>query len=319
MITKNRITQVKLRHLEAFSAIARLGSLKAACTALHLSPPALSKTLKELEEGLGTTLMTRDRGGTRLTPQGTLFLDFTNQSLAALHRGIEGVTDLRDGGRETLRVGALPSVAARLMPEAVARFRQAAPDTQLMLRDGSHGVLTDALKSGALDMIVGRMGPAEAMQGLSFTQLYLEPVVCVVRAGHPLTKAPVSVDALADWCILYPPEDAAIRPLLDRWCLAQGLAPFPERIDCVSGAFGRNYLRVSDALWFISEGVVAQDLADGRLVSLNFDLGLTAGPVGLMTRPDTVTSRSRQLFEQALRHAVHDSTSYESESERIHK
>ncbi|MBP0483419.1 pca operon transcription factor PcaQ [Sagittula salina] len=295
--------RIKLRHLEALTAIARQGSLRAACEQLHLSPPALSKTLKELEETLGTTLMHRDRGGIRMTPEGALFLRFANQSLAALHRGVEGLTELREGGAETLRVGALPSVAARLMPQAVATFRKVAPDTRLMLRDGAHGALTAALRAGQLDMVVGRMGVPAAMQGLSFTQLYVEQVVCVSRAGHPLAQAPM-LDHIGDWPVLYPPEDAAIRPLVDGWCLSNGLQPFPDRIDCVSGAFGRNYLPVSDAVWFISEGVVAQDLSEGRLTALAIDLDLTAGPVGLMTRPEATTTRSQQLFEQSLRVAL---------------
>ncbi|MEQ5871704.1 pca operon transcription factor PcaQ [Sagittula sp. NFXS13] len=299
-MTTNRI---KLRHLEALTAIARHGSLRAACAHLHLSPPALSKTLKELEDTLGTTLMHRDRAGIRMTAEGALFLRFANQSLAALHRGVEGLSDLRHGGRETLRVGSLPSVAARLMPQAVATFRRVAPDTRLMLRDGAHGALTALLRAGELDIVVGRMGGAETMQGLSFTQLYVEKVVCVTRAGHPLIESP-DLDRLADWPVLYPPEDAAIRPLLDRWCLAHGVQPFRDQVDCVSGAFGRNYLRASDAVWFISEGVVAQDLADGRLHALPFDLSLTAGPVGLMTQPEAASSRSQQLFVQSLRVAL---------------
>lgn len=295
--------RIKLRHLEALTAIARHGSLRAACDHLHLSPPALSKTLKELEEVLGVVLMKRDRSGVRMTPEGALFLRFANQSLAALHRGVEGLTELRDGGRETLRVGSLPSVAASLMPRAVEVFRTMAPDTRLMLRDGAHGALLAALRAGELDIVVGRMGAPEAMQGLSFTQLYIEQVVCVVRAGHPLATE-FSLDRIEEYLVLYPPEDAAIRPLLDRWALAHGVQPFPDRLDCVSGAFGRNFVPRTDAVWFISEGVVSQELADGRLRRLPLDLGLTAGPVGLMTRPEAASSASQQVFEHALRVAL---------------
>ncbi|CUH79005.1 pca operon transcription factor PcaQ [Tropicibacter naphthalenivorans] len=292
--------RIKFRHIEALTAIARQGSLKAACQELHLSQPALSKTLKELEDILGAVLMTRDRGGVRMTPEGEVFLEFASQSLAALRRGFDGVAALKQGGAEVLRVGSLPSVAARLMPQAVARFRQLSPDTRLHLRDGAHGALTSDLRAGGLDMVIGRMGTASMMTGLSFTQLYQERVVCVTTPDHPLAGQTLAPGDLSDWAVLYPPEGAAIRPLLDRWCVAQGLGPFRDQIECVSGAFGRNYLRHAQALWFISEGVVAQDLADGRLLTLPLDLGLTAGPVGLMTRPDTAPSRSQQLFTRAL-------------------
>lgn len=295
--------RIKLRHLEAVTAIARQGSLKDACQELNLTQPALSKTLKELEEVLGAALMIRDRGGVRLTPEGEVFLEFAGQSLAALRRGVAGVAEVRAGGGEVLRVGSLPSVAVRLMPRVVARFRQLSPATLLVLRDGTHGALTRELLAGSLDLVIGRMGAPEMMAGVSFTQLYQETVVCVARAGHPLAARPgLAPQDLADWPVLYPPEGSAIRPLVDRWCLAQGLGPFRDRIDCVSGAFGRRFLRMSEALWFISEGVVAPEIAEGALAALPLDLGLTAGPVGLMTRPDSTASRSRQLFERALRH-----------------
>jgi len=296
--------RIKLRHLESFAAIARCGSLKAACDVLNLSAPALSKTLKDLEEILGVCLMTRDRSGTQLTPEGALFLDFTNQSLSALRRGVDSLSDLQCQGQEPLRLGALPSVAARLMPDAVALFRSAAPETPLTLQDGTHATLTDALRAGSLDMVVGRLGAPETMSGLSFTQLYLEHVVCVARSDHPLTQSATAPAALSAWPILYPPESAAIRPLLDQWCIAMGLEPFAQRIDCVSGAFGRSYLRVSDALWFISEGVVAQDLADGQLARISVDMSLTAGPVGLMQPAQTELSGSAALFEQCLLRAL---------------
>lgn len=295
--------RIKLRHLEAVTTIARHGSLKGACADLNLTQPALSKTLKELEEILGAALMTRDRGGIRLTPEGEVFLEFAGQSLAALRRGVTGVAELRAGGAEVLRVGALPSVAVRLMPRVVAHFRQLSPTTHLVLRDGAHGALTRDLLAGALDLMIGRMGAPETMAGVSFTQLYQERVVCVARTGHALAgRTGLAPQDLTDWTVLYPPEGSAIRPLVDRWCLSQGLGPFRDRIDCVSGAFGRRFLRICDALWFISEGVVAPEIADGALVALDLDLDLTAGPVGLMTRHESAPSRSRQLFERAIRH-----------------
>ncbi|MFW2544352.1 pca operon transcription factor PcaQ [Primorskyibacter sp. 2E107] len=297
--------RIKLRHIEAFAAIAHHGQLKAACDALNLSQPALSKTLKELEDVLGARLMERGRAGTALTPEGEVFLEFATQGLAALRRGVDGVSAIRAGAGDRLKVGTLPSVAARLMPRAVALFLRMAPDTRLVLRDGAHGALTADLRSGALDMVIGRMGTPEMMQGLSFTQLYQERVVCCCDPTHPLLQgAPPAPEALAGWPILYPPEGAAIRPLLDRWRLALGVPDFPRSIACVSGAFGRNFVPGSDALWFISEGVVARDVTEGRLALLPLDLSLTSGPVGLMTRPETAPSRAQTLFARSLAQAI---------------
>ena len=80
---------------------------------------------------------------------------------------------------------------------------------------------------------------------------------------------------------LYPlNNDLALNELL----IAQGIPPPADRIETVSGAFGRVFVAQSDAVWFISAGVVAREIEDGRLISLPVDTALTAGPVGLMVR-----------------------------------
>ncbi|WP_146589330.1 pca operon transcription factor PcaQ [Puniceibacterium confluentis] len=297
--------RIKFRHIECFATIQRHGSLKRACTVLNLTQPALSKTLKELEEILGATLMLRDRGGVRLTPEGRVFLEFAEMSLAALQRGVDGVASLRESGGAVLRVGTLPSVAARLLPHAVARFRTLAPDVVLELQDGPHGHLTAQLRAGTVDLVIGRLGAPGTMMGLSFTQLYLERVVFVVRPGHPLlARNALELASIAQWPVIHPPADAAIRPLVERLLIAQGVPPLRNRIESVSGAFGRNFVRASDAVWIISEGVVAQDIAEARLCALPLDTTLTDGPVGLMTRPDDTPSRARQMFVSALEQAA---------------
>ena len=79
---------------------------------MSLTQPAVSRTLKELEETLGATLLERDRGGVTLTPQGEVFWHFAQTSLAALQQGLDGVDQMMRGGRTVVAVGALPSVAA---------------------------------------------------------------------------------------------------------------------------------------------------------------------------------------------------------------
>ncbi len=296
--------RIKMRHLRGFVEITRQGSLKDAAQALNLAAPTLSKTLTELEQILGLTLLHRDRGGVSLTPEGEVFLDHAQMSLAALSRGVSGVLAMRAGASVPLRVGALPSVAGRLLPQAVAQFTRHLPEARLHVHDGPHAVLTQQLRSGALDMVIGRMGAAETMQGLAFQHLYRETVLAVVRPGHPLLAEPSPEDRLEDWPILYPPADAAIRPLVDNFMLARGLSAARHGVETVSGAFGRSYLRQSDAVWLISGGVVAQDLRDGALAALPLDTGLTAGPVGLMTRAESPPTPAEALFRRFLLTAV---------------
>ena len=292
--------RIKFRHLEAFTHIARAKSLKRAAAQLHLTQPAISKTLKDLEVIIGKQLMDRGRAGVRLTPEGEVFLTFAEQSMQALQTGLSSVASIGAGGNPILTVGALPSVASQLLPWAVQDFRQKSPGTVVQLLEGPHEYMTDRLRAGALDLAVGRLGRPESMVGLSFTQLYSEEVVIVVAPNHPLAGA-TQLEQLDGFPIVYPPQAAAIRPLVAGKLIASGLPLFNNRIESASGEFGRAMaLGNAQAIWFISHGVVANDLESGRLVAIDIDMSATTGAIGVMARSEEVPSAIAHLFRQSL-------------------
>jgi len=295
--------RIKFRHIQCFVEIAQERSLKLAADKLSLTQPAISKTLKELEEIVGATLMTRNRAGIALTKQGKVFLHFAQISLASLQQGLEGVEQEGEFARPTLKVGALPSVATSFIPPVMMEFCELAPDVIVQIMDGPHAYLIERLKMGELDLVIGRLGRPSTMEGVSFTQLYSETVDLVVRAGHPLLEA-LDIKRIVEWPVIYPPEGAAIRPLVERYLIACGIGEIPNRIETVSGAFGRVHTRRTDAVWIISSGVVQNETADGHLVRLPFDTGMTKGPVGMMTRPDGQPNASEQVFRIAMQTVI---------------
>lgn len=292
--------RIKFRHLEAFVRIARTKSLKKAAEQLNLSQPAISKTLKDLEDIIGKSLLERGRAGARTTPEGEVFLTFAEQSMQALKSGLTSVATIGAGGSAVLTIGALPSVATQLLPWAVRDFRTKSPGTVVQLLEGPHDHLTERMRAGALDLTVGRLGRPETMVGLSFTQLYSEEVVIVTAPDHPLAQA-TELSQLDGFTVVYPPQGAAIRPLVARQMIASGLPLFANRIESVSGELGRAMtLGDTQAIWFISRGVVANDLAAGRLVALDIDMSATTGAIGIMARSEEVPSASARLFRQSL-------------------
>lgn len=292
--------QIKFRHLSVFVESTRAGSLKRAAERLCLTQPAISKTLKDLEDILGTSLMGRGRGGLHLTREGEVFLPFAEQSLAALEHGLSSLEAINAGDATPLRVGALPSVAADLLPVAVDVFARLSPATPVTLEEGRISSMLEHLRMGYLEFVIGRLGKPETMIGLSFTQLYAENVVFAVAADHPLARG-CDLGDLQDWLVLYPPATAAIRSFVDRFMISHGLGRLPQRLDTVSGAFGRSMtLGPRQAIWIISEGVVARDIAAGRMVSLPIDTSPMAGPIGIMARSEEDPTPPMRLFRQAL-------------------
>lgn len=301
--------RIKFRHIQCFVEINREGSLKAAAQNLLLTQPAISKTLKELEDILGHTLLTRDRSGVALTPEGDVFLRFAQMSVASLQQGIDGLSQNDRTRPEVLSIGVLPSVAARLIPAVADTFNKVASNAVLRIIDGPYDYLSERLKLGELDLVLGRMGVYAQMQGMSFSMLYRERISFIVRPDHPLLKNPI-ISEISNWPVVYPSNSAAIRPIVDRFLAEQGIGRVPRQIETVSGAFGREYVRDSDAIWIISEGVVATEVQRGLLAKLPFNTETTLGPIGIMTREGWEFSPAARHFRQVLRDEIDATPEY---------
>jgi LysR family transcriptional regulator, pca operon transcriptional activator len=295
--------RIKLRHLSCFLEVARLKSVVNAADALNISQPAASKTIQELEELLGSALFDRSRRNLFLTPFGEVFYRYAGTSLAALRQGIEAAGGAHEA--TVVKVGALPTVSARVLPGAVQAFTAEAQSARTRIVTGPNGYLLSLLRTGDVDLVIGRMAEPEAMLGFSFEHLYSERVVMVVRPGHPLLKErKFNLGMIEPYETLMPTPDSVIRRLVDRLLLANGVKNLRSEVETVSNAFGRSYVRQTDAVWMISEGVVAGDVADGQLALLPVDTSETIGPVGLTTRTDTTPTLAAITFMQAVREAA---------------
>ncbi|MEQ8818515.1 MAG: pca operon transcription factor PcaQ [Thalassobaculum sp.] len=293
---------MKFRHFRCFAEVARLGSVNRAAASLAITQPAVSKTLRELEDILEVPLFERTRRGVHLTEQGIVFRRHADAVLNALRRGLESVDALRAAGGGFVTVGVLPTVAARLMPETVRRFGELQPAQTVRVISGTNPVLIDRLRQGELDMLVGRLSNPERMAGLNFEYLYSERLSFVVRPGHPLLAAPAfDLDRLRDHVVILPTPEMIIRPAVERLLAQHGLETLPRSVESVSNAFGRTFTRATDAIWIISHGVVATDLEEGALAELAVDTGDSQGPVGLTTRIDTVPTAAAQVFMDTVR------------------
>ncbi len=279
--------RIKIRHLQCFMELARLGHVGRAADQLAVTQPAVSKTLRELEELLKVRLFTRGPKGLVLTTPGESFQYYAATGIIALQQAVESVAQGRLRGDTKVRIGALPTVAVRVMPEAVRELTAHHGNISVHLITGPNRVLLERLKSRELDLVVGRLADPEQMIGLAFEQLYLERMAVVVPPKHPLLALePFDARRLADHEVLMPSREDITRPIVDRLLIANGIAGLERRIDTVSSDFSRAYLQQTDAVWIISHGVVALDLAAGDLVELPIDVSATLGPVGMTTRAD---------------------------------
>jgi LysR family pca operon transcriptional activator len=293
-------SSISLRHVRVFLEIVSQRSLRRAAGALHITESAVSKSLRELEQELGTKLLIRDRRGVVATPAGEKFLAHASLAAANFARAIHEASG-SDTARARVRVGALPAAAGSLLPRAVHAFMESHPEVDVGVYSGSYEDLVARLRRGEVDMIVGRMITRDTT-GLSFEPLYEEQILAVVRASHPLAQADkVDLNQLMTHPILLPVSTSSVRVAVDDFLYTADGRRGAVIVESSSNTFARSYVHANDAVWFVPHGVVALDLEMGWLTALPLAGQMLHSTIGITRQSEQTLHGAAALLARALR------------------
>ena len=301
------LSRIRHRHLLCFLEIANSKRISTAASAMNISQPAVSKTLSELESILETKLFVRGgRAGIQLTSSGSVFHRYATASIASLQLGLDGVRNVSNTQGSQIKVGALIGVASRLMPEVIQKFCRE-HDTRVQVISSPETDLLRELRLGRLDLVVGWLGNAKEMSGLTFRYLYSDEMIFVVNSHNSLADSkPFDVSRLERLTLLIPIASGAVRPVIDHFLISKGISTSPNIIEVRSPDFCREYLKISNAVWFISRGVVERDIQSGELNVLEVDTSDTRGPVGITIRSDSEPTPLMRAMMTTITNVVDD-------------
>lgn len=158
---------MQFHELRSLVEVAARGSLRAAAEALHLSPAAVHKQLRSLQDDLGAPLYRRTGGRLTLTEEGNLILPYARSLLMQHERAIEALQEMKGLRRGVLRIGCGPTIASYLLPAMLKRYRVAFPGIDILVETGSTNQLLSRLHEGAIDLALFVEPDAEAEQQLN--------------------------------------------------------------------------------------------------------------------------------------------------------
>ncbi|EGB5265010.1 LysR family transcriptional regulator [Salmonella enterica] len=296
--------RIRLRHLHTFVAVAQQGTLGRAAETLNLSQPALSKTLNELEQLTGTRLFERGRLGAQLTVPGEQFLTHAVKVLDALNTAGQALNRKEDASADVVRVGALPTAALGILPAAIGRFHQQQKSTSLQVATMNNTMLLAGLKSGEIDLGIGRMSEPELMGGLNYELLFLESLKLVVRPGHPLLQETITLSRVMEWPVVVSPKGTVPRQNAEALLQSQGCKMPAGCIETLSASLSRQLTVDYDYVWFVPSGAVKEDLRQATLVSLPVPTQSAGEPIGILTRVDIPLSTGAQMLIAAIRKSM---------------
>lgn len=213
---------IDLRLVRAFVAVAEQGGFSAAAEALHITQPALSRRIGELEAALGVRAFDRTSRRVRLTGDGEALLERSRGLLVDAEALRERARALKAGRAGVLRVGGTPFALEGLIAPFLARYSRRFPEVDVRLREHGGARLLEGVRGGELHLAV----VSEDEPRLASRRLYAWRLVAVLARTHPQARRKtVDIEALADQPILALTQDFITRRLFDAACETAHLRP----------------------------------------------------------------------------------------------
>jgi LysR family pca operon transcriptional activator len=293
--------RLKLHHLRAVEAIVAQRSILKAAAVIGVSQPALTKTLRELEDMLQQRLFDRLPRGVRPTEAGTLLAQSARRILAELRRLDEALDHVADPEGGTVALGTLPVAATGVLPGALTQLKAAHPGIAVRLDQGRTEELLPKLAAGEIDLIVGRLYEPAIPDGFSREPLWEEPISILARAEHPVFANPSpTLDKLRCYHLILPTVSQRVGQEIEILLEMLALQPAAS-LRSSSYGFIREMLHATDLISVMPRLMMAGDLLRGTLKVVPLPIPAPPRPAGLILPRDRPLPPAGHAFVACLR------------------
>lgn len=253
--------------LITFAVVAAHGNISRAAVALHLSQPAVSGQLRQLQDEFGEPLYLREGRGIKLTTAGEQLQAVANTVRDAYNQAHALRDALKGLESGTLRIGASTTPASYLLPYLVAELHRRHPDVTIQTIDGNSSEIVASLGTLDIALIEGAEGLA-LPDGTGVTPWLVDEIVAIAPRGHALSDATqhVSLDKLSECPLVLREAGSGVRQWVERAFDKAGLDPrVAMEIAGVEGV--KEAVRAGMGIGFVSAMSMRHE--DGALVRLS--------------------------------------------------
>jgi len=293
--------ELKPRHLRLLVALDDWRNIGKVAAHMHVTQPAISKALAEIEKSLDAKLFERTVHGVVPTVYGECLVRHARALLNQLAQVSDEFRGLVDGTAGRINVGVLANAIPALLPRSLALLKQRAPGINVLLREGTMERLLTPLLLGELDLIVGR--PVEDYAGSEFDGCVLlnDPLVLIAGPEHPLaSRKYLQWRDLTRYTWVLPPADAVLRGPLER-VFAQHGVPMPTPfVETLSVQFVTTYLQLTDAIATMTSDVARYFSKQQQISILPFEFPRLVRPLGITWSRKRPMSKSAAMLVECL-------------------
>ncbi|MCY3874817.1 MAG: LysR family transcriptional regulator [Rhodobacteraceae bacterium] len=279
------MSRIKLRQLRQLVVVAEEGSIRAAAQRLSMGQPALSRSLRTIEDQLQVKLFERGPAGVVLTRYGEILCGYARIIETNLRFSAEEFENVHGGRGGRIRLGIGPYEGFTIAHRAIAKMFERRPDLEVVLIEGDYDVLAEKLLGGGIDLILGPAPIGDVAHGLQWETLAHTRPVLVVRRDHPLAERK-TVDlqtlSVADWILSV--EGSNARTRINEVFRRFGLEPPAGPINAYPSMTALELVKKLDVVALLPRKLVEKDRKAGLIRALPLATEEFHFPVRLTTR-----------------------------------
>lgn len=282
---------MELKELRSLIALSELGNISLVAERLHLSPPAIHKQLKTLEDELGVTLYERVGKQLRMAQVASVLLPYMQEILVQYDAAFSALDEWKGLKQGVVRIGAGPSGC--VLPTIIKRFEQAHPGIEVQVEAANTNVLIEDLRKGSLDLALIVSSDLRECKPFQIEAIWGFDLALVCSSEGPESKLQLS--DLSDRRFILFRQGSRLQEPIDQYFSSQQFEPkVVMRFD--NANFIRDMVRSGLGIAFLPLWVVEQDLREGNLRMIELVEKAPVSKLALIRRKSNLAPPSIQGF-----------------------
>ncbi len=296
--------RLKTRQLLLLVALDKEFNIQRAAETIHLSQPAASKILKDLEDAIGVSLFDRLPRGMKPTKYGEIMIRYAQMAVANLNDAHREIENIKSGSAGKVYIGSINEPSIKLLPNVVNIIKSKNVNIKINIQVDTSDILIEKLLDSKLDLVLSRFFSHHNQEYLFYEPLVKEDVCVVVGAKNPLLQeTQLSLRNLLSACWIIPPEGSVLHSHFNQMFLQESLAIPQNVVESLALQFMISALEQSNMLAIIATEIAKKYVNYGALKILPIKIPCKMPIFGIITS-------KRQLLSPAATLALNTVRSY---------
>ena len=297
-----QVSRLRFRHLQFLDILGKTRNLRLTAEQMHMTQPAATKILMEVEDMLEARLFDRLPRGMRPNELGLFTLRYAQSALDGHRKFVDEFSTLKQGGHGHLSIGAISGSAAHLLIAAVDELQRLRPLLALKVLEQSSDQLIVWLAERKIDVMIGRFTAESQRDQFQYERLAPEGLQVTAGLHPPLRGAPApSLSELSNWPWILYPTSTALRKVSDDIFKSTGLSLVSGVVETPSFLFALELMQSTHMLSLQPAALVDKYVQRGLLTRIPAELPDRMPDFGLITLRGEPPSPAALAFMDVIR------------------